>query len=269
MDGKLSNIKEKAYYIHEIITSPKAYSIYATIGVLVTTAVAIAITKKECERKEKENSSEEKIEETKSEATVENVINDILDVAPVYIPVIASAAATVYCIWKSDSQWKHYNNLINTAYLHAQNKMARYRSQVPGVVAGSLVSGLGGRKAEEGKQWYCLKDLSPYEDIYFQATEADIYYAEYHLNRNFVLRGSCSVREFCAFLGVDDQIAKNADYYGWDTEYFYENGLEPWIDFEHSHTEDPETGETINMITFTWSPGFSDDHKLYAYGYGA
>lgn len=248
--------------IWEKITSPKAYATYAGVGVIVTTVLAVIATRKECKR-EAEKSPEEKIDITDPK--------EIIEIGKTYIPVIASAAATLFCIHKSNTGWEVYNGIINSALISAQDKMTRYRSQVPGVVAGSLVSGLKGRKAEEDKQWYCLKDLNPYGDIYFQATEADIYYAEYHLARNFALRGSASVREFAAFLSDEAlrQIDKNGDYYGWSNEYFYESGMEAWIDFEHWHTEDPETGETINMIGFTWPPYYSENRELFAYGYGA
>lgn len=252
---KLNDILEK-------VTSPKAYALYAGVGVIVTTVLTVIATRKECKR-EAEKSPEEKIDKTDPK--------EIVEVGKTYAPVVISAAATLFFIAKSNNEWQAYNSIINSALISSEDKMTRYRSQVPGVVAGSLVSGLKGRKADEGKQWYCIKDLNPYGDIYFQATEADIYYAELHFNRNFKLRGSASVREFAAFLSDEAlrQIDKNGDYYGWEEEYFYESGLEPWIDFEHWHTQDPETGETINMISFSWPPYYSKDKTLLAYGYGA
>lgn len=252
-------LREKINYICEVATSPRAYSVYACVGLVVTVVCAIVATKEVCEA-EAEKSPEEKNDISK--------LDQVLEIGAAYSSTALAAAATIYCIHKADAGWRDYTGLISTGLSMTQDKMARYRSQAPGLVAASLVSGLGGRKADDGKQWYCLKDLGPYNDIYFQSTEADIYYAELHLNRNFQLRGSASVREFAAFLGILDQIDKEADYYGWDIATFIEDwGMDPWIDFEHWHTTDPETGETINMISFTWEPEFNEDHDLLAYGY--
>ena len=55
--------------------------------------------------------------------------------------------------------------------------------------------------------------------------------AEYHLNRNFILRGETNLNEFYEFLGLEPTDAGCE--LGWDLwsgEMYYGNS---WIDFEH------------------------------------
>ena len=281
----------KLNYILKKLDTPKAYAVYGMIGVVVTTGLAIHCTRKQCEFES------EKIPEG---VNLENksVRQDIVkQTAKNYAPVALSAAATIFCINKSNSKWMAYNSLINTAFVSARDKMARYRMLAAPAVAAEVVQGLDGKKSEPGVEWFCLKDVPVIEDvtsdgivcesnvkfdeythvasacytkdIYFQSTKADVIEAEYHLNRNFALRGSASVREFFAFLGILDQFPNEfGDAIGWDVGVMMEEwGIEPWIDFEHWHTTDPSTNEVINVISYTWEPHFNDDASPLAYGY--
>lgn len=57
--------------------------------------------------------------------------------------------------------------------------------------------------------------------------------AEYHLNRNFILRGYVSVNDFLDFLKLEHTASGDKD--GWEEfagEAFY--GYR-WVDFEHRH----------------------------------
>lgn len=57
--------------------------------------------------------------------------------------------------------------------------------------------------------------------------------AEYHLNRNFILRGYVSVNDFLDFLKLEHTASGDED--GWEEfagEAFY--GYR-WVDFEHRH----------------------------------
>ena len=265
--AKLNNFSKK-------FQSPRAYSAYAAIGVVVTTVLAIACTRKQCEYENEKNSQLEK-SENKSEEIVDIIAKGTIKQTVInYAPVIASAATTILFIRKSDQKWMEYNKLINAAYLASRDKMARYRMLAPAAVGAELVQGLNGQKSEPGVEWYCIKDcpvdIGETKDIYFQSTKADVIEAEYCLNRNFQLRGSASVREFFAFLGILDKFPEiYGDALGWDVGIMMEEWeVEPWVDFEHWHTTDQSTGEVINMISFTWEPGFTEDYSALAWGYG-
>jgi len=68
---------------------------------------------------------------------------------------------------------------------------------------------------------------------YFTSTIAAVLNAQYHINRNLILRGSASINEFYEFLGIDK--IENGDDIGWDMDEFIEEGI-IWIDFDNRHT---------------------------------
>lgn len=274
------------------LNTPTAYSTYAIIGVVTTTVLAIAITKKDCRKRYGEKFQGDIFEK---QITKEEVIEEVKDAVKTYAPVLASTAATIFCIKKADQKWMSYNGLINASYLAARDKMARYRALAAPAVGAEVVKGLNGRRSNEDVEWFCIKDCPAdpagipdvwptgdfdfmnkaveYHggtvDIYFQSTKADVFEAEYHLNRNFALRSSASMREFFAFLGILDQFPEVfEDYLGWDAGVMIEDwGVTPWIDFEHWNTTDESTGEVINVICFTWEPCFTEDRTRLAWGY--
>ena len=85
---------------------------------------------------------------------------------------------------------------------------------------------------------------------------ADVMEAQYHLNRNFALRGSASLREYFAFLGILDQFPEGfGDALGWEAGIMIEDwGVEPWIDINHWTVKEPSTGETVHMISLEYDP---------------
>ena len=257
-------------------TSPKAYSAYAVIGVIATTVITAICTRKQCKIEAEKKAQTDISKKQFNEMTREEVIEEIKQTAKTYAPAIASAAATIYCIKKADAKWIDYNKLINAGYISARDKMARYRMLAPAAVGAEVLQGFGDRKDSEGVEWFCIKDAYPYldsdgceklYDIYFQSTRADVYDAFYHINRNFQLRGSASVREFFAFLGIVDQFPDEiGDRFGWSADEMVDGGLVPWIDFEQWHLT-TEDNIHINMIGYTWEPWFSPEGDDFSYGY--
>lgn len=241
------------------VTSPKAFTTYALIGVGVTITMAILNTRKQCEYEYEKKSQEENSEK---ESTVEEIKNTINN----YAPTIISAVATTYCINKAEAKWIDYSGMLSTGMVAAQNKMEKLRASVPGLAAAELIHGFGGQRAEEGKQWFCVKGYAGEPDVYFQSTIADVIYAEYCLNRNFNMRGSASVREFYAFLDILDQCPLKYEYLGWDYGYLVEecNPEFIWIDFDHNHVIDPESGEEITEIRYFWSPIYNPSNEPYS-----
>ena len=271
------------------LTSPSAYSAYAVVGLVATTILAIAATRKDCKNEFEKNSQ---VDISEKEFTREEVIAEVKDKISTYKWTGLALAMTAYCIRKSNNKWIEYNGIINAYGIAARDKMARYRALAAPAVGAEVIRGLNGQKSDEGVQWFCVEDpqwvpaVETNEEInrrlatgepkytpryiYFQSTPQDVIEAEYHLNRNFALRGSASVREFFAFLGILDRYPDEyEDMLGWDCQVMLEDwGITPWIDFEHNHTTDPDTGEVINMIYYTWEPGFTPDCDQLASNYG-
>lgn len=281
--------------ISKMASSPMAFSAYAVVGVIATTVLTIVATRQQCKIESEKNPQQDILEK---EPTREEVIEEVKETLKVYAPVIASAAATIFCIRKSNQKWMAYNSMINASYLAARDKMARYRAIAAPAVGAEVIQGLHAQNeaTKENCEWFCIKDcpLDPADqpvyyfdrgswttnykmdrrhkrtkDIYFQSTMADVMEAQYHLNRNFALRGSASLREYFAFLGILDQFPEGfGDALGWEVGIMVEDwGIEPWIDINHWTVKEPSTGETVHMISLEWEPGFTEDGSALAWGY--
>lgn len=264
------SLRETISDLIDSATSPTAYSIYAGLGVIATTGLAIWATKKFCD-----NYYEKVLDKKPFETDPPKP--RIKETAKTFAPVFLLGAATLYCIYKSNSGWIEYNGIVDSAYTLAAMREAHYQKLVGAAVGVEVIQGLGKRKAEEGLDWYCVKAVGNFPDIYFQAKEADIYNAELQLNRNFQLRGTSSVGEWFAFLPIKDSdliaaysnYEKEKDILGWDSDEMLDAGLVPWIDFDYSHVEATETSPWIGVINLSYycRPHFSEDGSFLASNY--
>ena len=250
-------LKEKINDIYKVAQSPKAYTLYTCIGLIVTIAAAIVETRELC-KKEAAKTPEEKSEETKLDRAIELVT--------AYPVTEASMVVTFRCLGGLNKSWGKIVGQCTNDVIFWQNRARTYRNAAPGLVAAELIHGFSGKQPDEGKEWFCLKDMTPYGDIYFESTQLEVLGAEYQLNKIFADKGTASVREFAILLKIADQIDNQSDCYGWNAETYYEWGDFPWIDFRHNHTVDPETGVTINEIHPIWGP-LEEDEVTLAYGY--
>lgn len=94
-------------------------------------------------------------------------------------------------------------------------------------------------------------------DVWFRSSLASVKTAQYHLNRNFHLRGEVSMAEFYEFLGLpsaDDDF----EYYGWGED-FREGGIN-WIDMS-TVLSDKADGEKFFILEYTFAPEY-----LYPFG---
>ena len=66
---------------------------------------------------------------------------------------------------------------------------------------------------------------------YFTSTMSSVLNAQYHVNRNFVLKGWSNLNELYDFLGLEKH--SGGDIIGWSADEMFEGGLTPWIDFEN------------------------------------
>ena len=88
----------------------------------------------------------------------------------------------------------------------------------------------------------------PISDRTFERTWVELTDAFYHLNRNFALRGYCYVNELYYFLGLD--YTDEGDIFGWYGEWFWEDGVIPWIDY--GTQRENHDGKDIYNIWFVW-----------------
>lgn len=84
---------------------------------------------------------------------------------------------------------------------------------------------------------------------YFESTIEQVLTAEYHLNRNYILRGYSYLNEFYEFLGIEE-----TDYgsvLGWAPN---DDGMY-WIDFNHRKLESDE-GKDVYIIEMPFEPTY-------------
>lgn len=107
-----------------------------------------------------------------------------------------------------------------------------------------------------------LTFYDPISKRYFKRTMEEVLEAEYHLNRNFILRGYASLNEFYDFLGLDK--TPDGEKLGWSQEaggefYGYE-----WIDFEHPYVGNgTKTEHDYYLLDMPYPP--TDDYLCDPY----
>lgn len=90
----------------------------------------------------------------------------------------------------------------------------------------------------------------PFSGIWFRSSEAAVINAEYHLNRNFSMRGFVDEYEFQQFLGITPIEEFNGIGYGF--RYIECSGY-GWIDFYHTNAE-TDDGEPYIIIDRCYEP---------------
>ena len=128
-------------------------------------------------------------------------------------------------------------------------------------VAASAVRGINENKIQQdvpedeyGKK---VTFYEPFSKQYFESTFADVFDAEYELNRLFILRGDATMKDFLTLLDISQ--VENSDRVGWgeyigEVKYGY-----GWIDFTHPKKE--ENGKIYYEIHYPFAP--TDDYLGY------
>lgn len=209
------------------------------VGVVATTVLGVKATPKALM----------KLEEAKSEKGEELSSLETIKVAgPTYIPTILSGIGTLACIFGSNMLNKRHQAALISAYALIDNSYKEYKDKLKelygeeahekiveaiaaekakdiGVRGGYLVSSCN-LTADES----CGEPVLFYDEHsgrYFESSIEQVINAEYHLNRNYVLRGYCFLNELYEFLGLE--LTEYGDVMGWtptdDGEY--------WIEFNH------------------------------------
>lgn len=191
--------------------------------------------------KEAEAEKEEKLTKT-----------EIVKVAgPTYIPTILIGASTLACIFGANVLNKHQQAALMSAYALIDNSYKEYKAKLKELYGeethNNIVDTIAVEKAEDihinSSYLGSNCDLSTeengsepvlfydeYSSRFFESTIEQVLQAEYHLNRNYVLRGYSDLNELYSFLGLEQ------------TEYGSVMGWAPldegmyWIDFNHRKT---------------------------------
>ena len=250
--------------------SPTILTVIAAVGVVGTTVAAIKATPKAMKLLEK--ASDEKNDElTKLEV--------VKIAAPVYIPTVAIGVSTIACMFGANALNRKQQAALVSAYALVSNSYKEYKDKLKELYGEeahqNIVDSIVKEKAKDVKinseSLCCASSLDVNEDEsairlfydefsqrYFESTLAKVVQAEYHLNRNFNLRQYCDVNEWYDFLGLTR--TGSEDYIGWSAYKFYEDGMEPWIEFNHREVQ-LDDGLTCIVIEFPVEPiiDFLDD----------
>ena len=227
-------------------------------GVVVTTVMAINATPKATSILEKER-------EKKGEDLTK--IEKIKYAGPVYIPTVVSGVCTVACIFGANILSKRQQASLMSAYALVDNSFTEYRSKLKELYGeeahNNIVDSIAVEKAREvGINAECLLVNSTltsdescgdpvlfydeFSNRYFESTIEQVITAEYHLNRNFVLRGYTVLNELYDFLGIE--LTDYGSTVGWTVEdELY------WIDFNHRKVKLDDDLE-VYILEAPWGP---------------
>ena len=167
---------------------------------------------------------------------------------PTYIPAAVTGVATIACIFGANVLNKRYPASLISAYALLDTSFKDYKRKLKELYGqethNNIIDSLAIEKAENvnvtGAYFSMDCDLSiedndgseklfydEFSNRYFEATIEQVISAEYHLNRNYTLRGYSVLNELYEFLGLET--TDNGSVLGWmptdEGEY--------WIDFNH------------------------------------
>lgn len=218
--------------------SPTILSGIASVGVIASTVMAVKATPKALLLLE--DATNQKNDELSK-------IEVVRVAAPAYIPTAIACLSTIICILGANALNRKQQASLISAYALLNDSFKKYRAAAINIYGDDADSKI---KAKTAKMTYVSHDgyfvYNPdldfesekllfydfYAQKYFNATLAAVINAQYHLNRNLILRGYVTINEFYEFLGID--IVENGDDVGWNMDYLMTNGL-LWLDFENEH----------------------------------
>lgn len=224
------------------------------VGVVATSVLAVKATPKAIELlKEAEEVKGEELTKTEK----------VKIAGPVYIPAIATGAATIGCIFGANVLNKRQQASLVSAYALLDKSYKEYKDKV---------KELYGEDANTHVVEKIVKDKSvdadPPEDDkrlffdqfsgrYYNATMADVIRAEYLLNREINTRGGATLNDYYAFLGIPPIDAGNC--VGWSEGSNWERYWQSWVDFNHHETTiDDDLECCIVFMLQEPTPGFDN-----------
>lgn len=244
-------VKKSSLYLQK--HSSTILTVLGSAGVVATTILAVRATPKALRLLEK--ATDEKGEELSR--------TEIVQVAgPVYIPTIVLGTTTIACIFGANIFNKRSQASIVSAYAFLNESYAKYRRAANEVYGEEADDVILTQAAEEvyvsgGGIMGDVRVYTPSQDNseevlfydfigqrYFTSTMANVLNAQYHANRNLILRGSLYLNEFYDFIGIDH--VENGDDLGWDIEVLTDW---IWLDFKNQFAKMEDGMECFIMST--------------------
>lgn len=216
-------------------------TILTIIGVLGVAATSIMTAKATVKAFETVNEVEC---EKKRELTKKEIV---MVAAPSYIPAILIGASTVVCILGANALNKKQQAMLSSAYALASTSFKEYKNKVKELYGeethNNVINAIVTEKAKDvhinSSYMFSNCDTSlggdseprlfydVFSDRYFETTTEQVLSAEYHLNRNYILRGYATLNEFYEFLGLEP--TDYGEILGWAP---LDEGMY-WVEFNH------------------------------------
>lgn len=175
---------------------------------------------------------------------------------PVYIPAIVIGASTIACIFGANVLNKQKQAALMSAYALIDNYHKEYRNTLISLHGEEADVEIRNAMARKRCDYHQIGLDVPdgkvifYEEISGESIlryEREIMDAEYHLNRNFAMRGYATLNEFYMFLGLPQ--TDYGEELGWSMDDGYS-----WIDFEHNQISRDDGGTDIYSIDMIFPP---------------
>ena len=219
--------------------SPTLLTFLGAIGVVTTSVMTAKATVKAMELI---NEAECEKRETLTKKAI------TLLVGPSYFPSILVGASTIACIIGANMLNKKHQAMLSSAYALINTSFKEYKAKLKELYGeeahNKIIDAIAVEKAKDvritSECFLATCDLSVedndgepklfYEQFsrrYFESTIEKVMSAEYHLNRNYVLRGCAVLNEFYEFLGLEK--TDYGDVLGWAP---VDEGMY-WLDFNH------------------------------------
>ena len=165
-------------------------------------------------------------------------------VAPIYAPAGAACVGTLICMAGVCGLDRKQQASLVSAYSLLEKSYKDYREKIKEVYGAEAEEEIekdiahdhiinSGMVPAENKALFAFLDY----DIVFESTLEDVISAQYHFNRNFILKGSNTFNELLAFLGVDP--IDGGDDIGWSTWCEGAYGYK-WVDFYNEELDRDE-----------------------------
>lgn len=253
--------------------SPTILTCFAACGLVATTVTAIRATPKAM-----------KIVEEAKKGDTDNTKRDLEKTEIVrltwkyYIPSAVFCVTTLICMFGANALNKRQQAQLMSAYAIVNQSYKRYTSKVKELYGEDVHKTVTDAIVKED-----CKDISvnaysafssssldfddgnsevrhtfydSFSNRYFETTISKVLQAEYHLNRNFTLRGDNTVNEFYEFLGLAS--IDGGDYIGWAV-----CDEVMWIDFDHQKTV-LDDGMEVYIIEPVFTPLPFDEWESYS-----
>ena len=176
---------------------------------------------------------------------------------PCYAPAIISGAATITCIFSANLLSQKHQAQLTSAYAMLDRYHKEYRKTLIELKGEEVDQEVRTAMARKHCDYHQIGLDVPdgkvifYDEISGESIECyerEIMDAEYHLNRNFCMRGYASLNEFYMFLGLPQ--TDFGEELGWTMSDGY-----CWIDFEHQLVSNPDdNGTPVYMINMIFPP---------------